>query len=167
MSKGKRIKKFYRHTHKSVRAKKRKFEDMEAIAKSNLAPTDLARKGVKCYTPLYDLHDHGFNVFDQTPVESMHNQDMGLTRQILHRLTKGQGQEATGFRERLDELIVNFKGVREMSRRLRSLDHLPMFKANECQTIALCLFPFFFGEELNTFDPDYTDDDILMYKKKA
>jgi hypothetical protein len=130
------------------------------VANSTLAPKDLARKNVRRWSPLFDLRDHGFDVMKDTPVEIMHNTDLGLTRQFLFRLTTTGGEEAKLFQKALDDLIATVKGVAEMGRRPRPLAELPNFKASELQFICLCLFPVYFGCLL-TFDSITTDDETF------
>lgn len=130
------------------------------LAQSNLHAKDLARKNVRQWSPLFDLRDHGFDVMNACPVEIMHNTDLGLTRQFLHRLTKGSGEEAQQFGEVMDNLLRTVKGVGEMGRRPRQLNELNNFKASELQFICLCLFPAYFGTLL-TFDTVTTDDELF------
>jgi hypothetical protein len=159
LSKGKTVKRFVRHDYMSMISERRTLEETKRIATSGLSPKDEARKGVKQYSPLFDIE--GFDVFKMTPVEPMHNQDLGLTRQLLSRLTKGQSKEANHIRSQLETLLLEYRGVHEMSRRLRSMEHFKNFKSAEFQAIGLNIFPYFFGILLNSYDPPVTDDDTF------
>jgi hypothetical protein len=117
----------------------------------------LARKGVKQWSPLFELE--GFDVFKDTPVEPMHCFDIGITQAMLDHLTKGQSEEAAEVKEKLDKLLLETKSIREMSRRLRGMAYFPQFKASEFQTIGLCIFPFFFGVAMD-YHNLFTDDEI-------
>lgn len=164
LSRGRNHKNFYRHLFRySCNAKLRSLKETMQLARSNLPEKDLARKGVKRWSPLFDLRSEGFDVMKDTPVEIMHNTDLGLTRQFLFRLTSaGDGDEAQLFKATLDNLLATVKGVAEMGRRPRPLSELANFKASELQFICLCLFPVYFGSLL-TFDSITTDDELFKY----
>jgi len=74
----------YRHHLESLGSERRTLTSTKAMALSDLADTDLARKGVKQWSPIFELDEIGFDVFEGTPVEPMHNQViMDLNRILL------------------------------------------------------------------------------------
>jgi hypothetical protein len=160
-SRGTEVNRYYRHRFaSSIMSEKRTLEETKSIALSGIDPANEAAKGVKAYSPLFDLPN--FDVFLSKPVDSMHNQDKGLTCQIINRvLLSGDGPERRELTARFDSLLHNFKGIREMSRRLRPLKFFTQYKANELQVIGLCIFPYFFGQQLNDFDTTTTDEDFF------
>lgn len=163
-SRGRKINKYYRHNHLSIASKRRTLEETIAIAKKKLPDQDVdGRKGVKCHSPLFDLQDTGFDVIRGTPVDSLHCQDLGITRTMIDRLAMG-GKEAKEMRARLDSLLLEIKTIREI-RRLRSLDHFKNFKGSEFQTICLVIFPIYFGHTLD-YNTPFTDDETFRLENK-
>jgi hypothetical protein len=149
-----------RHNVDSLLASRRTVDEARA---ANLLPKDSGdRKGIQNESPLFLLYDaQGFDPFRQTPVEPLHNIDLGLTKLMLERLTPGQSKSVRRFLKSLSNLLLSTSNLHEHPRRPRSMNHFLRFKGHELNFIGMSVFPTIFNDLLEIFP---MQKDIEMWR---